>query len=129
MIKFIAVKLLLFSLLMMSFTAQTQAQSAERIKFKPGESSATFGGRLADGSAKDYVIEAKPNQKLTVTLTINTQDILFAISDEHHKLLTNDSDNDGYEEITTTYYGDYYINIANLTAKRAMSYEVRIALY
>ena len=108
--KFIAMKLLLVSLFMMSFAVETQAQTAERINFKRGTYSTTFRGKVAKDQEKRYVLGLNRNQKLKVQFTRKMQYVYISIQDGNGNNLKDDDN--GYAEINTADSGDYYIVIS-----------------
>jgi len=108
--KLIAMKLLLVSLFMMSFSIETQAQTAERINFKRGTYSTTFRGKVAKDQEKRYVLGVKRNQKLKAQFTRKMQYVYISIQDGNGNTLANDDN--GYAQINTTDSGDYYIVIS-----------------
>lgn len=110
MTKFIAVKLLLVTVFMMSFPVETQAQSAERIKFSRGRYSATVRGRVAKDQAKRYVLGLKKNQSLSVAFTGKMKYVYISIQDGNGNTLADDDN--GIAKIDTDYNGDYYVIIS-----------------
>lgn len=110
MTKLIAMKLLLVSLFMMSFSIETQAQTAERINFKRGTYSTTFRGKVAKDQEKRYVLGLNRNQKLTVAFPRKMQYVYISIQDSNGNTLKDD--NNGSVEINTADRGDYYIVIS-----------------
>ena len=107
---FIAMKLLLVSLFMLSFPVQIQAQAAQRIKFQRGRYAKIVTGKVGKNQEKRYVLGLNRNQKLTVGFTRKKQYVYITVKDGRGNTLKEDKD--GYVEMSTGYNGDYYIVIS-----------------
>ncbi len=122
--KLIAVRILLISVFMLGFAAQSQAQrAAPRIRLDGRTNKATINDSIGKTEEKRYIISFIKNSKWTVGFTSNPQSMFIAIKDIKGNILKRDTD--GFVEITTGNGGDYYIVILNKhTSSQRFSFEV-----
>jgi hypothetical protein len=114
---------------MMDDAPETASGNGERIRFKPGASSATVGGTAVGGEEKTYLVEARAGQTMSVKITENSQynDVVFHIvaPDGSFPMGTNGEGVDEQSEISTAWSGklpktgDYKIVIGTIESKKA----------
>jgi hypothetical protein len=112
--------------------------NGNRIRFKPGASSAIVGGTAVGGGEKTYLVGARAGQTMSVKITENSQynDVVFHIvaPDGSFPMGTNGEGVDEQSEISTTWSGklpktgDYKIVLGTIESKKAnfkMSVSIR----
>lgn len=95
---------ILASVMILLLTAST-LMAKTRIRFKPGQNSATVSGKLKTGGAKTYVLRASKGQTLTATLSSDNGKIDFTQGNVHDTQYSITVQNTGDVEVMIDNHG------------------------
>lgn len=109
----------------MLVTLTTDSLAQTRISFAKGRSAATVRGAVASGGTRQYAINVREGQLMTIQITSGNNKIQLDVDDSGGHL---DYYGDGYAQITTDAGGgDHWITLEN-QGSRSTSYTMTISV-
>lgn len=103
-----SLKILVIVLIVFSLVGDSFAQT--RIRFARGKSSATLSGTIAAGAVREYMIDVREGQTMTVRATSGNKQLDFEIVGRSGHEAWGEN---GYAQIEINQSGDHYITVKN----------------
>ncbi len=128
----VALMLLLFIVASLPAPAQQKDDTAHRIQFKPGQTSAVVRGTVKRGADVTYELRARQGQRLTLRLTSSSKkrdDVVFSLAGPNGNEMGGSSGmgtlTDFSGELSST--SDYLINVS-VNKSRVARYMLEVAI-
>jgi urease beta subunit len=101
----IGMKVLAVAMVLMMALSSAMAAARTRVRFKPGQNSATVTGKIGTNGAKTYVLRASKGQTLTATLSSTNGKVDFTQANVHDTQYSITVENTGDVEVMIDNHG------------------------
>lgn len=122
MLKTIGIKFIVVALIVFSLAGDLLAQT--RIKFARGRSAATLTGTVASGAVREFVINVRNGQTMTIQVTSGNNRVDLQVTGRNGHIAWGDN---GYAQVEIYYNGDHYIAIKN-SGRAATKYSMTVTV-
>lgn len=120
--KIIGIKLLTIALILTVLATDSLAQT--RIKFARGRSAATLSGSISSGGVREFVINVRSGQTMTIQVTSGNNKIDLEVTGRNGHLGWGDN---GFAEVEINDNGDHYIALKN-SGRAATRYSMTVTV-
>lgn len=122
MLKIVGIKFIVAVLIVFSLAGDSLAQT--RIRFAKGRSAATLSGSIASDAVREFIINVRRGQMMTIQVTSGNNKIDLEVTGRNGHLAWGDN---GFSEVEINDNGDHYITIKN-SGNRATRYSLTVTV-